>query len=277
MVDIIKKETSVVMIDGKATEITISDDRAKQLYKELVDNSLKGMELYFENCEKVIELRDSNGYYALGFDSFKAMAEELFETGETQAKNMCLVCTNYGVKSDDGFYHLVDKDYLKTFTATQLIEIKGLKGFEKGKLAETMEKYGMTQAITCAQIRALKQAEKNHDKMLTLAQFAELKQAIETSKPDDSKTDNSKADDSKADNSKTDNSKVDVKKLESENSSLKADNDRLNRVQKVQMDFIGELQVLCLTDTGKKLSDKDFRKKVTDLVLNMGKDNKKNK
>ena len=119
MLDIIKKETSVVMIDGKPTEITISDDRAKQLYKELVDNSLKGMELYFENCEKVIELRDSNGFYALGFDSFKAMAEELFETGETQAKNMCLVCTNFGVKGEARFYHLVDKDYVKTFTARQ--------------------------------------------------------------------------------------------------------------------------------------------------------------
>lgn len=258
--EILKRETSVVVIDGKATEITISDDRAHQLYKELVDNSLKGMELYFDNCEKVIELRDSNGYYALGFGSFREMAEELFEAGETQAKNMCLVCTNYGVKGDDGFYHLVDKDYLKTFTATQLIEIKGLRGFEKGKLADTMQKYGITTAITCAQLRALKQAEKNHDKLITLEEFAKLKTLIENSKSSEDTKDTKNTKDTK--------DTKDAKALQKELATVTKDKERLERVHKVEADLVAKLQILV---TDKKVSDRDFRQQVTELVMNLGK------
>lgn len=175
--EIIKKETSIVMIDGKATEITISDKRAMELVSAICENNAKGIDLYFNNCELITELRNTNGYYSLGYNSFKELADALFDSGETQAKNMCLIAQSFGKQNKDKSYTILDKEILKKYSATQLLLIRGLYDFNNcGKsIVKVCEKYGITPETTCATLRELTKYEKSHKKALTLADVEKLK------------------------------------------------------------------------------------------------------
>ena len=154
-----RKTMEVLTVNGRNVEVTISEGRSKDLYNGIVDNSKKGIELYFDSCEKVLELRDSKGFYQLGFDSFKDMCADLFETGETQAKNMCLIAKSYGTTHTDGRVEIMNKEKLSVFTPTQLLLIRTLSGFT-GNIETTCTAYGITPATTCAHLRDVIATEK---------------------------------------------------------------------------------------------------------------------
>ena len=162
---------------GKFEEITISEDRATELVNAICENNSKGIDLYFANCELITELRNSNGFYKLGYPDFNTLANELFESGLTQAKNMCLIAQSYGKRNDDGSYTIVDKEVLKNFSATQLLYIRDLKEFN-GNLLETIDKYGIKldqtvkeNKVSCATLRALVAKEKDENKFISLVDF----------------------------------------------------------------------------------------------------------
>lgn len=160
---VVRKTVEVVQINGKNVEVTCNEEHARYLFDTISDNNLAGMDLYFNNCELIAELRDSKGFYLLGYDSFKDMASDLFEQGETQAKNMCLIAKKYGSKLEDGRYTIIDRDSLKAYTPTQLLQIGNLKEFN-GNLEDTTKKYGITPTTTCSELRETVAQEKSDKK-----------------------------------------------------------------------------------------------------------------
>ena len=180
--------SEVVKLDnGKVEEVTISQERATQLLDSIYKNNSKGIDLFFSNCELITELRNSNGFYTLGYNSFKELADELFESGETQAKNMCLIAQDFGERNDDGSYTIKDKELLKTFSATQLLLIRGLHDFD-GNILTTCETYGIDITgkvkVTCATLRKLTQLEKAEKKAISLEDFNN-RSAEDTAKAED--------------------------------------------------------------------------------------------
>ena len=164
--EVVRKTVEVIQVNGKNIEVTCNEEHARYLFDTISDNNLAGMDLYFNNCELIAELRDSKGFYLLGYDSFKEMASDLFEQGETQAKNMCLIAKKYGSKLQDGRYTIVDRESLKAYTPTQLLQIGNLKEFN-GNLEDTTKKYGITPTTTCAELRetvAQEKSDKKEDK-----------------------------------------------------------------------------------------------------------------
>ena len=164
--EVVRKTVEVIQVNGKNIEVTCNEEHARYLFDTISDNNLAGMDLYFNNCELIAELRDSKGFYLLGYDSFKEMASDLFEQGETQAKNMCLIAKKYGSKLQDGRYTIVDRESLKAYTPTQLLQIGNLKEFN-GSLEDTTKKYGITPTTTCAELRetvAQEKSDKKEDK-----------------------------------------------------------------------------------------------------------------
>lgn len=115
--------------NGKTYELKCSQERSQELFDTICNNNAKGIDLYFNNCECIAELRDTNGYLQLGYDTFKECASELFEQGETQAKVMCLVAKKYGTHKPSGEYEILHKETLGLFSRTQLAEIYKTKAF----------------------------------------------------------------------------------------------------------------------------------------------------
>ena len=157
----------VTLDDGSQEIITCSQEHANELSDNLYKAQQKGIGLYFSMCEIVAEIRDSKAYYLLGHNSFKDFAQERFDTGETQAKNMCLIAQSYGSKKQDGSYVIVDKKNLKHYTATQLLYIRGLKEFN-GNVIETTAKYGIDSTTRTKDLRALVKAEKDNKEFTPL-------------------------------------------------------------------------------------------------------------
>lgn len=178
--------SKVTLEDGTQETILCTQERANELSDAIYQAQQRGIDLYFTICEYVAEVRDSKAFYLLGFSSFKDFAQEYFESGETQAKNMCLIASSYGSKKKDGSYVIVDKENLKRFTATQLYYIRGLNAFN-GNVVDTTEKYGIDSATKTAELRALVKAEKQalKDKTMDKDGFIsldELKSDIEANK-----------------------------------------------------------------------------------------------
>lgn len=157
--------------------ITCTDERATALVNGIMENNSKGIDLYFSNCELIKELRDTNGYYLLGYANFKELAEALFDSGETQAKNMCLVAKYFGKENSDKSWTIIDKELLKKYSATQLLYIGQLHDFD-GSITECATKYGFSPKTTCAQFRELVKFEKNHKKFLSLEDVSKLKEEV---------------------------------------------------------------------------------------------------
>ena len=189
--------------------ITCTKERATILVNDIMENNAKGIDLYFNNCELIKELRDGNGYYQLGYSNFKEFAEAVFDSGETQAKNMCLIAKYFGKENTDKSWTIIDKELLKSFSATQLLYIGQLKNF-KGNITEAVQFYGFSIekkngkdvcTTTTKVLRELVQFEKNHNKALSLAQVDELKNKL----PDNDPKDNDPKDNEPKDNEPKDN------------------------------------------------------------------------
>ena len=176
----------VTLEDGSQETITCTQDRANELSDLIYKAQQEGIDLYFSICEYVKEVQESKAFYLLGYGSFKDFAQDRFDTGETQAKNMCLIASSYGSKKQDGSYVIVDKENLKRFSATQLLYIRGLNAFD-GNVVSTTTKYGIDSTTKTADLRALVKAEKQalKDKTMDKDSFislAELKADMKANK-----------------------------------------------------------------------------------------------
>ena len=245
--------------------ITMTDDRASLITSQISENNSKGIELYFNNCELIKEMRDNNGFYLLGYSSFKEYADEMFDSGETQAKNMCLIAKYFGKENDDKSWTIVDKEILKKFSATQLYYIGQLQGFD-GSIAKAIEFYGFEYnedkqryTTTTAVLRELVKFEKNHKKALSIADVNELKAKIDNSTADNSTADNSTADNSTADSEPTDKEKL------SDYGRMKSDYSRVERLATTATTAIGD--ILLILDSNDK--DKVKLDKIRNLILEL--------
>ena len=238
--------------------ITMTDDRASLITSQISENNSKGIELYFNNCELIKEMRDNNGFYLLGYSTFKEYADEMFDSGETQAKNMCLIAKYFGKENDDKSWTIVDKEILKKFSATQLYYIGQLQGFD-GSIAKAIEFYGFEYnedkqryTTTTAVLREIVKFEKNHKKALSIADVNELKDKL-------NKTDNSTADNSTADNEPTDKEKL------NDYGRMKSDYNRVERLATTATTAIGD--ILIILDSNDK--DKVKLDKIRKLILEL--------
>jgi hypothetical protein len=250
--------------------ITCTDERATTIVSSIVENNAKGIDLYFSNCELIKELRDTSGYYLLGYSSFKDFAEEVFDSGYTQAKNMCLIAKYFGKENDDKTWTIIDKDLLKVFTATQLLYIGQLKGYD-GNITEAVTKYGFTFTednkkctTTTAQLRELVQYEKSHKKFLSLSDVETIKNQLPTpTKEGEQNVEETNTEEAPETNTEeapetTSTNKVDtVSKADFERSQKKADGylERLIEIEKIVNDS--------------KLTDKKVRELLKSAFKNM--------
>ena len=150
--------TTAKLDNGKTLVIDITRERATTLFEEIKTNNAKGINLYFDNCERILELRNKNAHYLFEYGSFKEMAEALFEKGETQAKNMCTIAERYGSKLQDGSCVIMHREELSQYNATQLYYISQLNGFTN--IVDTPKKYSISPNTTCAEIRKIVSDEK---------------------------------------------------------------------------------------------------------------------
>mgnify|MGYP003289921175 CR=1 FL=1 len=243
--------------------ITMTDDRASLITSQISENNSKGIELYFNNCELIKEMRDNNGFYLLGYSSFKEYADEMFDSGETQAKNMCLIAKYFGKENDDKSWTIVDKEILKKFSATQLYYIGQLQGFD-GSIAKAIEFYGFEYnedkqryTTTTAVLRELVKFEKNHKKALSIADVNELKAKIEP-------TGNEPTGNEPTGNEPTDNEPTDKEKL-NDYGRMKSDYNRVERLATTATTAIGD--ILIILDSNDK--DKVKLDKIRKLILEL--------
>ena len=242
----------VTLDDGTQEIVTCTQERANDLSDNLYKAQREGMDLYFDICEIAAEIRDSKAFYLLGYSSFKEFAQDRFESGETQAKNMCLIAQSYGSKKQDGSYTIVDKENLKRFTVTQLYYIRGLKDFN-GNVTETTEKYGIDSTTTSKELRALTKAEKDAKEFTPLLA---VKQALN----DDAKENTDKVE--KAEQ-KAKNKAKEAKEAKAEAKEAKAEAKQAKAEAKEAKDFRKEVMAI-VTDT--TTSDKAKIKAIKDLL-----------
>ena len=237
----------ITLSDGTVEEIKCSQERATEIVDTIYKNNAEGIDLYFNNCELLTELAEGKGYYTLGYENFKEFAEAVFDSGNTQAKNMRLVCKSFGKKNPDGTWTICDKEILKNFSITQLIYIRDLKEFN-GSITECCDKYGIdisnTRNVTTLTLRKLVAYEKKND-FITLADF----QAKLDNQLIEDKTNKANKDD-KA-------NKVTVKDVET---LKKANNELQVQYNKVKAD---------------NEQRKDFRKSIIEIVNSKDTDTKK--
>ena len=237
--------------------ITMTDDRASLITSQISENNSRGIELYFNNCELIKEMRDNNGFYLLGYSSFKEYADEMFDSGETQAKNMCLIAKYFGKENDDKSWSIVDKEILKKFSATQLYYIGQLQGFD-GSIAKAIEFYGFEYnaekqryTTTTAVLRELVKFEKNHKKALSIADVNELKAKIEP---------------------KTEEPKTDKEKL-NDYGRMKSDYSRVERLANTATTAIGDILLILDSNDKDKVKLDKIRKLILDLKAPQNSDN----
>ena len=245
--------------------ITMTDDRASLITSQISENNSKGIELYFNNCELIKEMRDNNGFYLLGYSSFKEYADEMFDSGETQAKNMCLIAKYFGKENDDKSWTIVDKEILKKFSATQLYYIGQLQGFD-GSIAKAIEFYGFEYnedkqryTTTTAVLRELVKFEKNHKKALSIADVNELKSKLTT------------ANESTA-NEPTANEPTDKEKL-SDYGRMKSDYSRVERLASTATTAIGDILIILDSNDKDKVKLDKIRKLILELKTPQKNDN----
>ena len=219
--------------------ITCTKERATILVNDIMENNAKGIDLYFNNCELIKELRDGNGYYQLGYSNFKEFAEAVFDSGETQAKNMCLIAKYFGKENTDKSWTIIDKELLKSFSATQLLYIGQLKNF-KGNITEAVQFYGFSIekkngkdvcSTTTKVLRELVQFEKNHNKALSLAQVDELKNKLPDNEPKDNEPKDNEPKDNEPKTETVSKAQFDEAKKERDNYVL-----QLTEVEKIVFD-----------------------------------------
>ena len=115
-----KRKLEVMTVNGVNEVITTTQEHAQELVNSFFDNGKKGLELFLHNCETLAELRATKGYLLLGYKSFycedgKAdtpLLSALFgadNASDTEAKNMCLVATKFGVKQYDDDNNSLDR------------------------------------------------------------------------------------------------------------------------------------------------------------------------
>ena len=157
---------TVFTIDGKNEIAFGTEERAKYLFTTIKDNTKSGTDLYLDNCELICELRDTKGYLHLGYNSFKECAGELFEKGETQAKNMCLIANTYGSQNPDGSFTISDsnREVMRNYTPTALLYIRNFEDFNTADIKGFIESKGITEDTTATAIRELVKAEKDAKK-----------------------------------------------------------------------------------------------------------------
>lgn len=250
----------VTLDDGTQETILCSQERANELSDGIYQAQQKGIDLYFNICEYVAEVRDSKAFYLLGFSSFKDFAQEYFESGETQAKNMCLIASSYGSKKQDGSYVIVDKENLKRFTATQLYYIRGLNAFD-GNVVSTTSKYGIDSTTKTADLRALVKAEKQalKDKTMDKDSFislADLKADIKANKAEIE-------DKVKEAEEKTKTAKQEAKEAKQEAKVAKQEAKEAKEVAKAGRDFRKEVLAII---SDKNTTDKAKVKAITKLL-----------
>ena len=260
--------------------ITMTDDRASLITSQISENNSKGIELYFNNCELIKEMRDNNGFYLLGYSSFKEYADEMFDSGETQAKNMCLIAKYFGKENDDKSWTIVDKEILKKFSATQLYYIGQLQGFD-GSIAKAIEFYGFEYnedkqryTTTTAVLRELVKFEKNHKKALSIADVNELKSKLTTANESTANepTANEPTANEPTANEPTANEPTDKEKL-SDYGRMKSDYSRVERLASTATTAIGDILIILDSNDKDKVKLDKIRKLILELKTPQKNDN----
>ena len=114
------RKLEVLVVNGHNEVVTTTKEHAEELVNSFFDNGKKGLELYINNCLTLAELRATKGYLLLGYNSFYSdkgkadtpILKALFGSesdSDTEAKNMCLLATTFGIKQYDDNKNSLDR------------------------------------------------------------------------------------------------------------------------------------------------------------------------
>lgn len=223
---------------------TMTEEEHKARVERITTKMEQGLKLSWDIIVDITSAKERNEQELDGYTSsaedFNKWANELFGMGDTQIKQAVRLVQFYGSIDDKGEYSLEDK--YKRYTKEKLDIIQRLlnvKKLTKAGFDETVDALGIMPSTSEGILKEMvKQAK-----------------GIET-KDNDTTTEK-------------DTKKITKSEVEQELESVKADVARFERLHNVESKAIGDITLLLGND---KVSDKEFRQKVKDIIYSMGKE-----
>ena len=178
-----KTEVLTVTNDKGVIEVVeMTRERAEEIKQAIARLKSDTTNVVLDFACLTYEVRETRGYYLLGYNNFAEYCANVFGKSETYGKTLCSLVTAYGsIKGNKAT--IPNRDSLKLFSPSALVEIKGFEDFKELGFDKTIEKYGITSTHTQADIRAMKKAlledaktedAKTEDATIILMDYKEL-------------------------------------------------------------------------------------------------------
>ena len=233
------------------TTCTMTNEEHEARKQRIHDKMEQGLRLSWDIMADIVSANERHEHTLDGYEDtsegFLKWANVEFSMGDTQVKQAIRIMGIYGSIDDKGEYTIDDK--FKRYTKEKLDIIQRFPAFKtKSNFDDIVESLGImpntSEGVLKEMVREAKGLPAPNDK------------------------DNDK--DNKKDNDK--DTKKDAKTLQKELDGVQADKNRLERLHNIESKTIGDIVLILNND---KVSDKDFRQKVRDIIKAMGKDETK--
>ena len=229
------------------TTCTMTDEEHEARKSRIRDKQEQGLRLSWDIMADIVSANERHEHTLDGYEDtakgFLEWANTEFSIGDTQVKQAIRIMGIYGTIDDKGEYTIEEK--YKRYTKEKLDIIQRFPAFKtKSNFDDIVESLGIMPSTSEGVLKEM------------------VREAKGLPAPANNK-------DNKDDNK---DNKKDAKTLQKELDGVQADKNRLERLHNVESKTIGDI-VLILNN--EKLSDKDFRQKVREIIDAMGKDEKK--
>ena len=231
------------------TTCTMTNEEHEARKQRIHDKMEQGLRLSWDIMADIVSANERHEHTLDGYEDtsegFLKWANAEFSMGDTQVKQAIRIMGIYGSIDDKGEYTIDDK--FKRYTKEKLDIIQRFPAFKtKSNFDDIVESLGI----------------------MPKTSEGVLKEMVREAKGLPAEKDNKDNKDDK-DNKDT---KKDAKTLQKELDGVQADKNRLERLYNVESKAIGDIVLMLNND---KISDKDFRNKVRDIIRDMGKDDTK--
>ena len=231
------------------TTCTMTNDEHEARKTRIREKQEQGLRLSWDIMTDIVSANERHEHTLDGYEDtakgFLEWANTEFSIGDTQVKQAIRIMGIYGTIDDNGEYTIEEK--YKRYTKEKLDIIQRFPAFKtKSNFDDIVESLGIMPSTSEGVLKEM------------------VREAKGLPAPADNKDDK--------DNKDNKDTKKDAKTLQKELDGVQADKNRLERLHNVEAKTIGDIVLLLNND---KVSDKDFRNKVREIIDAMGKDDKK--
>ena len=228
------------------TTCTMTNEEHEARKTRIREKQEQGLRLSWDIMADIVSANERHEHTLDGYEDtakgFLEWANTEFSIGDTQVKQAIRIMGVYGTIDDKGEYTIEEK--YKRYTKEKLDIIQRFPAFKtKSNFDDIVESLGIMPSTSEGVLKEM------------------VREAKGLPAPADNKDDKDNKD-----------TKKDAKTLQKELDGVQADKNRLERLHNVESKTIGDI-VLILNN--EKVSDKDFRQKVREIIDAMGKDEKK--